>query len=135
MAEPFVDTNIFLRHITNDNADHSPRSTAYFDRIVAGDLVAHSTDIVIFETIFTLERHYRHPKVQIRDSIRRILSLRGLRIARKDLLNSALDYYVQYNVSFPDAYHALLCMENGWSPIVSFDRGFDRIEGLVREEP
>jgi predicted nucleic acid-binding protein len=35
MALPFLDTNVLLRHFLDDHADHSPRATAYLQRIDA----------------------------------------------------------------------------------------------------
>lgn len=32
-ALPFLDTNVFLRHLVQDHDDHSPRATLYFNPI------------------------------------------------------------------------------------------------------
>ena len=59
MLLPFVDTNIFLRHLRGDHPDFSPRATAYLDSVERGEVKIRTSDTVVFETVFTLERFYR----------------------------------------------------------------------------
>lgn len=135
MAEPFIDSNVFLSHLIGDHSDQSPRASTFFRRIEAGEVVAHTSDIVLFEVFFTLERRLKRPRSEIRDALLSLITLPGLRLARKSRMLAAFDTYVQHSVSLADAYHAVLCIEEGWSPVISFDRDFDRIEGVTREEP
>ena len=44
-------------------------------------------------------------------------------------------YYVDTNISFADAYHAVLMEGLKLKEIVSFDREFDRIPTVRRVEP
>ena len=103
--------------------------------IRAGTLIAHTSEIVIFETAFTLERSYKHSKASIRETLQELISMRSLKLPHKERLHDSRDYYLQYNVSFADAYHAVLCIEEGLNPVISFDHDFDRIPGLSRAEP
>jgi predicted nucleic acid-binding protein len=43
--------------------------------------------------------------------------------------------YVDINISFADAYHAVLMQQGSLNQIVSFDKGFDRVSGIKRIEP
>ncbi len=45
------------------------------------------------------------------------------------------NYYVDLNISFADAYHAVLMEDLKLTTIISFDRDFDRVPGLQRLEP
>jgi predicted nucleic acid-binding protein len=45
------------------------------------------------------------------------------------------DLYVDLNISFVNAYHAVLMQQGRLNQIVSFDRGFDRVPGIKRVEP
>ncbi len=51
---PFLDTNVLLRHLTNDHADHSARATAFLTAVEVGQIRVRTADSVIFETVFTL---------------------------------------------------------------------------------
>ena len=137
MAEPpFLDTNLFVRHIANDEPNHSPRATAYLARIADEELVAHTSDTVVFETIYVLQSFYRMPRDTIRAGMLPILKLSGIALPSKDMYADVFDLYVaQPSLSFGDCYHVVLMRRLGLSEIVSFDRGFDRIPDITRIEP
>ncbi|MCC7352827.1 MAG: hypothetical protein IT330_03645, partial [Anaerolineae bacterium] len=67
MALPFLDTNVLLRHLLGDPPQLSSRATAFLARVERGEVRVCTADTVIFETVFTLQRYYRQPKVKIRD--------------------------------------------------------------------
>lgn len=135
MALLFIDTNVLVRHFTQDNAILSPRATAYLLRIEQGDVTIRLADTVVFETVFLLERTYKQPKSLIRTALLDFLSLPGVVVPNRARLRGAFDYYVNLNISFADAYHAVLMAEDGLNEIVTFDRHFDRVPGIRRIEP
>ena len=47
----------------------------------------------------------------------------------------ALDLFVDLNIPYLDAYHAVAMDDLGCTQILSFDRDFDRIPGIERVEP
>ena len=132
---PFLDTNVLMRHLVRDDPDHSPRATAYLERIERGELRVRIADTVVFETAFLLERRYKQPKSAVRDALLPLLELPGIVLPSKRRLRRVFAYYVDYNISFADAYHAVLAESLGLDGVISFDRGYDRIPGLKREEP
>src|SRR5918998_207567 len=108
---PFLDTNVLLRHLRADHAEYSPRATAYLERIEREELKVRTADTVIFETVFTLERSYRQPKAAIRDALLPLIALPGIVLPRKRRFQTAFTFYVDLNISFADAYHAALMVE------------------------
>ncbi len=135
MAEVFIDANVFIRHLTQDHSDHSPKATAFLARIERGELRARSADTVIFETVFTLERYYRETKPVIRDALVSLIELPGILLPGKQRLRRAFELYADRNMSFGDASHVALMEQYGMSEIASFDRDFDRVPGITRVEP
>ena len=132
---PFLDTNIFLRHLRQDHPDFSRRATAYLARIEQGELKVRTSDTVIFETVFTLQRVYHQPKVAIRDAFLPLIELPGLVLPGKRRFRKVFTYYVDSNISFADAFHAVMMEGLKLKEIVSFDREFDRIPTVRRVEP
>jgi predicted nucleic acid-binding protein len=130
-----LDTNIILRHLLADHPQHSPRATAFLMRIEQGELRVRTTDTVVFETVFTLQRHYGQPRSAIRDAVLPIIELPGIILPGKRRYRSIFDIYVNDNLSFADAYHAVLVRGLRLDGIVSFDRGFDRLPDITRVEP
>lgn len=132
---PFLDTNILLRHLLQDHADHSRRATHYLQRIEQGDLRVRSADSVIFETVFTLQRQYKVPKATVRELVLPLIELPGILLPGKQRLRLVFDLYIERNISFIDAFHAVLMQHLGLHEIVSFDEDFDRLPGIHRIEP
>jgi len=90
---------------------------------------------VIFETVFTLQRHYGQPKAAIRDALAPLLELRGIVLPGKRRFRKVFDLYVDLNLSFIDAHHAVLMEQLKLGEIISFDRGLDRVPSITRLEP
>lgn len=133
---PLLDTNVIVRHITQDHETQSPLATAYLGRIGRGEIEARITDTVVFETVFLLERFYRIPRPDIRDQLVNLLELPSIRYAGRKRIREIFDLYVtRPALSFADCLHAVVVLRQGLSGIVSFDRGFDRVPGLVCIEP
>ena len=125
---PFLDTNVILRHVLGDNADHSPRATALFRRIERGELAVRLADTVVFETVFTLEKVYRIPRNAIRDAVQLILDLPGVILPGKTAYDPVFDLYVSRGaLSFADCFHVVLAQRLQLSGIISFDREIGRV--------
>jgi predicted nucleic acid-binding protein len=135
MALPFLDTNVFVRHFTQDNADHSPPASQLLMRIARGQQQVRTADTVVFETVFLLEKQYRHPKATIRANLLPLLTLPGIVLPGKERFEKVFDYYVSRNLPFADAYHVVLMEDEGLTEIITFDEDFDRIPGIIRIEP
>lgn len=135
MALSFLDTNILVRHFTQDNARHSPKASAFLREIALGNQRVRVADTVVFETVFLLERTYKHPKSAIRANALPLLTLPSIVLPGKERFRRVFDYYVDLNISFADAYHAVVMEDEGTVEIVTFDREFDRVPGLRRVEP
>src|SRR3954468_24910945 len=135
MATVFLDTNVLLRHLLQDHPEHSPRATAFLERVERGDVQARISDVVVMELVFTLQRSYKQPKAQIRDVLLALLDLPGLELPGKRRYRKIFDLYVEQNISFADAYNAVLMQQLGIAEVASFDRDFDRVAGVRRSEP
>lgn len=133
--EPIIDANVFLAHLLDDHPDQSARAHALMRRIEEGELRAGTTALAVFEVVFVLERRLRVPKRVVRDQLRPLLGLTGLRVPGRERFRRALDLHAELNVPFADAYHAVVALEVAGGEVVSFDRDFDRIPGVTRIEP
>jgi uncharacterized protein len=131
----FLDTNVILRHLLGDNEELSPRATAFIERVDRGEVRVYTSDAVISEVVFTLERSYRQPKPLIRQGLQKLLALPGLVLPGKQRIRRVLDLYVDLNLPYLDAHHVVLMEQLGLAEIVSFDHHFDRVPGIHRTEP
>lgn len=134
MAEPFLDTNIVIRHLTGDHPQHSPLATAIIGRIERGDLVARTSATVLFEAVFLLERTYRMARARIAAEVLDLLQMPGIVLPGKAMYQRVFDLYVNSRLGFADSYHVALMERLEITEIFSFDTDFDRVSGISRRE-
>ena len=136
MASPrFLDTNVLIRAFVDCEHRIGERARLLLDRIYQGDERVVTSQLVIFETIFTLQRSYNVSREKIRDIITDVLSLQNIDVPDRTLILEALSIYVNHSISFVDAHHIASMRVLNISEIYSWDRDFDRFPGVTRIEP
>lgn len=135
-ASPFLDTNILLRHLTQDHPDHSARATALLRRVAKGEITVDTGDTVVFETVFTLQRFYRTSRADIRAVLLPLLALPCVQLRGKRRYRRVFELYVSLPaLSFADCYHVALVESRSVREIVSFDQELSRVRTVTRVEP
>lgn len=132
---PFLDTNIILRHLTGDHPEQSPASKALIAALEAGEAEVWTTHLVVAEAVFVLGRVYSFERQRIADTLLPIIELPGIRLPRKRLFRRVFELFTSLSLSFVDCYHAALVEKSGSRAVLSYDAGFDRVEGIDRREP
>ena len=133
---PFLDTNLFLRHLTQDHPEHSPKATALWRRIATGEDVVETADTVVFETVFTLQSFFKKSRTDIHDAVLPLLALRGVRLVNKGRYRRAFALYVTLPaLSFADCFHIAVMESRGLTDLISFDRAMSRVTTITRFEP
>ncbi len=134
---PFLDANIFLRHLLADHEVQSPACFNLFQAIERGDATAWTSHLVIAEVVFVIsnKRTYNVERERSRELLLPLIGLPGLKIANKRIFRRVFDLYVAHPMSFIDAYHAVLVGGRRPPELYSYDTDFDRIAGLTRLEP
>jgi predicted nucleic-acid-binding protein len=136
MAELFVDTNIFLRFLTNDDPEKAQRAEALFKKAVAGKVTLRTSVLVVAEMVWTLESFYGLARDDIAEKIGKILNTPNLSCETSAIVLEALDLYADKNVDFIDAYHGVILRGADEVRVVTYDRKhFKRMEWLTVVEP
>ena len=131
----FVDTNVFLRFLVNDDPAKADACEALFRSALAGDEALCTSDMVIAEIIWVLESYYELKKADIRESVEKILNTRNLHCPNREIIISALSIYAEKNIDFVDAFNAFMLKRDEINEIYSYDKHFDRIDWINRIEP
>lgn len=136
MSSPrFLDANVLLRLITDDDRIKADAAQALLDRVEYGQEHLVTSPLVLFEVIFTLQKTYSIERQRIREALGSFISLRHVEIVNKAIWQDALELFVQKNIAFADAYNVTYMKALGVHEIYSWDSDFDRIEGISRLEP
>jgi uncharacterized protein len=131
----FVDANIFLRYLVKDDPVQFPRCRALFKKAQNGELLLVTSTLVIAELIWTLTSFFQTPKEQVIEKISIIIGSAAVHIPDKDLIAEALVLYGRKNIDYVDAYNAVQMNDLRLKDIYSYDKDFDRVEGIQRLEP
>lgn len=136
MNRCFVDTNLFIRYLTNDDPILADRVELLLDSAAAGSAQLVTTELVMAESVWVLESSYHLDHAQIAPLIRGILATPGMEVINGDLVGKALVMYELQNIDFVDAYIAALMEKQGIKNIYSYDKKhLSRVKSINRKEP
>ena len=136
MKSCFVDTNLFVRYLTNDDAKKADRVEALLSEASEGRVRLVTADLVLVELVWVLESSYDLKPVEIAPMIRSILATPGMEVINGALLAEALDHYEGNNIDIVDGYIAALMEKLNITDVYSFDRKhLSRLKSLKRIEP
>jgi predicted nucleic-acid-binding protein len=130
----FVDTNLFLRYLTNDVPAQADAVDELLRRAEQNKVSLMTNGMVIAEIVWTLESYYGLERSDIQNKVMAILNTPGLEIPESDLILKSVIWYAEKNVDFIDAYNAAWMGEMGIEKIYTFDQKhfarFDDVEVL-----
>lgn len=136
MTSAFIDTNIFIYHLTNNHPEFSPRSTSLLEAIENGQIEAHTSVTALDEALRVLTKFMGHSRHTAGEMFMIIFSIPDIRIEHRAAVMDAIDFWVRQSpLSFIDCYHLALTKELGMTQIFSFDKKMDRYPGIERIEP
>lgn len=136
MKACFVDTNLFIRYLTNDDPAKADRVERLLDDAAAGVVKLVTTEMVIAEVVWVLESGYALKNTDIAPLIRGILATPGLDVINGAQVARAVALYETANIDFIDGYIAAVMEKQGITELYSFDRKhISRLKGIDRKEP
>lgn len=130
----FIDTNIFLKFLVGDVQKQYKACRNLLKRIKEGKISAATSDLVIFELIWTLNSYYEKPKDEIIEMMHSLLEFPNLEIENKKSFTEALVIWQEKNIEFNEVYNYVWSKNSEVSKVLSYDKHFDKLD-LPREEP
>ena len=127
----FVDTNILIRHLTNDPPDLAARATAYLAAV--DELLL--PDLILAEMVYVLESFYEVPVDEVARLGRSVIAFPTIRTADPALLLRSLEVYETHRLDFAEAYLVASAESAGVGHVASLDRSVDRVPTIRRIEP
>ena len=131
--ECLIDTNVILRFLLNDVAEQAEKAKRLFEAVEIGIEKVYLTDLVLSECIWVLEKFYKVPRKEIKNSVKPIIMFQGVNTqSSKSLLLEALDLWEEKEVDWTDALLTIWCLREERT-IISFDKDFDKLSVVRRE--
>lgn len=127
----YVDTNVFVRHLTGDPPEQAAAASRYL--AAADELLLE--DLILAEVTYVLESVYKASRADIALSLRGILGFPAVRTADSELLQRTVEIYDVNGLDFAEAYLVASAERSGVGVVTSFDRSIDRVGSVRREEP
>ncbi|MEA1879748.1 MAG: PIN domain-containing protein [Campylobacterota bacterium] len=116
-----IDTNVIIRFLAADVEKLHLESVEILNEIYNNELKVEILGEVIMEVLFVMKRGYKEPKVVTVESLKEILSLRGVVNNDKHILLEALTMFCDKNIDFVDALICTKAKLEGYGKI-SFDK-------------
>jgi predicted nucleic-acid-binding protein len=126
-----LDSNILVRHITQDDPVQSPQATDLIERRLTEEDPGFVSIVAMVETVWVLERSYRYSDDDVVAAIERMLQTETFVIENEVEVFYAMTALKEGRGSFGDALIAALGTKAGCSRTVTFDRGALRLPGFA----
>ncbi|MBT9438588.1 MAG: PIN domain-containing protein [Desulfobacterales bacterium] len=136
MRSYFIDTNIFIRYLTNDDPVKADRVEKLLSEAAAGKIRLVTAEMVLAEVVWVLESFYGLKNIEVGSMVKAILATPGLEVLNSALVEKALEYYLAHNIDFVDGYIAAVMDKHKISDIYSYDKKhLSRIKSIKRKQP
>jgi len=116
-----IDTNVIIRFLAADVEALHLKSVEIFNEIYNNELQVEILGEVLMEVLFVMKGIYKEPKVETVESLKEIMSLRGVVNKDKYILIEALTMLCNKNIDFVDALICTKAKLEGYGKI-SFDK-------------
>ncbi len=127
----FLDTNVLVRHLTNDPPEQAERATRYIHE--SDNLLL--PDLIVAEVTYVLDSFYDFTRAEIAAGLESTLSEESIVVTDVQLLLRSLEIYETHRLDFADAYLIASAERTGVGAVASFDRDIDRPGTVIRIEP
>lgn len=124
----FIDTNVFLRFLLDEDSEQHRDSVKLFAAIAEGKFSPYTSNIVVAEITHVLTRIYKQPKSIVLSSIEKLLTIRNLTIIEKTNTKDAVKLYKTFSMKFGDCLIATQ-VPNGVT-LVTYDTDFLKVKHL-----
>ena len=136
MNTSFLDANVFIRYLTNDDPVKADRVEKLLDLAATGKVRLLTTELVIAEVVWVLESFYKLDNLSIGPMIKAILATQGLEVINGALIEKAIELYMKQNIDFIDGYIVAVMERYKVNEIFSYDKKhLTRIKAIHRQEP
>ena len=131
----WIDTNVIIRFLAGDHAEHSAAARQLFAQAYEGKYILWVHSLVAAECCYVLEgKNYEYDRDTIATHLIALFTTRGMKPESRDIIQS-LELYRECNIDFEDAYLACLAANRKAQGVVSFNGKDFRRSGCEHYHP
>jgi len=129
-----LDSNVIIRFLAKDNAEHLERVKKLFARAEEGACQLVLAPWIVAEVIYTLISYYGAEKKRTAEALMALIRSGGILTLDGEIVLDAIKRFRDKSVSFADALLAAQAVAMKIQP-VSFDADFDKFGDVKRLKP
>jgi predicted nucleic acid-binding protein len=130
----FLDANIFLRFLTGDDRRKAEACRRLVQKAMDGELNLSTHPMILAEVVWVLESYYKLLREEIATKLQMIMNTPNLAITDGNAFARAVVIYAESKIDLADCFAAAVATQEGCT-LVSYDRDFDKLEGVQRAKP
>lgn len=130
--KPALDTNTIIRFLTRDIKIQAVKVRSLLEHAQTRSLEI--PDLIIAEIVYVLESNYELSKSEIVDKLSLLIKFKAIKTNQKILMR-ALDFYLNNNLSFPDAYLCSLVYFRKNPFLYTFDKHLLKLKNIKSQQP
>jgi len=130
-----IDANIVLHYFVQDGTEKTRACIELVKKIKAGTEKVYLPDEFVADIIYVLEGKFKTPRKDVKAAMVSLISLKGMSVFDGNVLLAALDIYAETKIDWADSLAAVHMSDLGIPTIYSYDKHFDKIDGITRIEP
>jgi predicted nucleic-acid-binding protein len=117
-----LDTNVLVRYIAQDDKAQSARATALIEAECSASNPGYVGLVVLVEVVWVSESRYGATRAEVAEIVRRLLSIRQLKVQDVDIAWKALRAFETGKADFADCLIERTAFAAGCERTVSFDK-------------
>lgn len=128
----YADTNVCVALLAGPAHPSHDEALALFRRVADGEVELILVPVVVAELVYAARTVLRWTTSEAATRLGAFLNAVGLVVRDRPQIFAALEVMGARRIDFADAYLAAMALDPGPPVVASFDRDFDRIDGLRR---
>lgn len=132
MKRVYVDSNVFLRFLTVDDAGQHEKAASLFRKAIEGKVSLVTGSPVLFDVAWTLPSAYNLDRESVLDVVERIIAMLGLELTDAAVVSGAVAVARrQHGLDFADAYVVANAQDTHATAVATFNVGHFKKSGLA----
>lgn len=130
----YVDTNVIVRFLVERRENQPASLRGLFLKLENGEIKVECLETVFFQAVFVLRSFYKVKKREIIESMKQVLSLNGLHMKNKRIMERTLEMWESHPGDIVDCYIGAHMEHAGEKELFTYDEEIERL-GIKGIEP